>query len=437
MAWRRIGSGAILLGALTTLILMAFGAGISFAKTETTAATYYEDSLNDLCVGAPTAGLFAGSCEWANMTGEFGIGKNVGIGLDVLKSDTTGASNTASGTEALFSNTTGRDNVASGFAALYRNITGSDNVASGFEALELNTEGSGNTTSGWGALFSNTTGSDNVASGIGALGGNTTGSSNVALGQFAGFGLTTGSNNIDISNGGSGSEDGTTRIGTEGKQSRAFVAGIFPTQLTGCFVQVTSEGQLGCNPTAAAEGKEGKEGKEGQVGATGANGTNGATGATGANGAPGAAGPVGATGATGATGPAGDATIAYFESFVGTPSGHCLNFGAPQDQGQGTCTGAPPGFSTEKTVAGPIPDNGAVVSYLHAETTKPLSGTGSVAAIAVKDNDVTLQKCTVTGSKTSCTADAVGGAAKPGDNLEVEVTATGGNNLPWRVSFRY
>ena len=44
----------------------------------------------------------------------------------------------------------------------------------------------------------------------------------------------------------------TTRIGTEGKQTKAFMAGIQGTALTGCTVQVTATGQLGCNPAAGA-----------------------------------------------------------------------------------------------------------------------------------------------------------------------------------------
>jgi hypothetical protein len=52
------------------------------------------------------------------------------------------------------------------------------------------------------------------------------------------------------------------------------MAGVYPTHLTGCFVQVTSAGQLGCNP-AAPEGKEGKEGKPGVEGKEGKQGERG------------------------------------------------------------------------------------------------------------------------------------------------------------------
>ncbi len=79
-------------------------------------------------------------------------------------------------------------------------------------------------------------------------------------------------------------EAGTTRIGAEGKQTRTFVSGIYPTALTGCFVQVTSEGELGCNKNAAAEGKEGPQGKEGKEGPQGKEGKEGKAGAEGKEG---------------------------------------------------------------------------------------------------------------------------------------------------------
>ena len=52
-------------------------------------------------------------------------------------------------------------------------------------------------------------------------------------------------------------------------------------------------------------------------------------------------------------------------------------------------SGALPGWSTSKFLAGPIPDDGAAVSYLHAETNAAVSG----ATIKVIDNGVTLQEC--------------------------------------------
>jgi Chaperone of endosialidase len=147
----------------------------------------------------------------------------------MLTHDTTGASNTATGDSALLSNTTGFSNTASGLSTLASNTTGFSNMASG--AL---------------ALVSNTTGGSNTASGADALSSNTTGSGNTALGIDGGQNLTTGNNNIDIANRGVAGDDSTIKIGTEGAQTSAFLAGVFNATVTsGATVLADSSGQLG------------------------------------------------------------------------------------------------------------------------------------------------------------------------------------------------
>jgi hypothetical protein len=94
-------------------------------------------------------------------------------------------------------------------------------------------------------LFFNTTGNRNAALGQAALFSNTTGSNNIGLGTNAGLNLTTGSNNIDIGSGGLAAEANTTRIGTQGTQTRAFIAGISGTAVSGSAVVVNGAGQLG------------------------------------------------------------------------------------------------------------------------------------------------------------------------------------------------
>ena len=90
-------------------------------------------------------------------------------------------------------------------------------------------------------------------------------------------------------------DERTTRIGTEDTKARVFMAGIANQKVThGCVVQVSEEGQLGCDSHAGAEGPTGPQG------ATGATGLRGATGLQGVTG-PGA----GLQGVTGATGPRG------------------------------------------------------------------------------------------------------------------------------------
>ena len=55
---------------------------------------------------------------------------------------------------------------------------------------------------------------------------NTFGSNNIGLRVAAGQNLTTGDNNIDIGNPGVANESNAIRIGIEGTQTSAFIAGI-------------------------------------------------------------------------------------------------------------------------------------------------------------------------------------------------------------------
>ena len=142
--------------------------------------------------------------------------------------------NTAEGTNALFSRTTGTNNTAIGFDALFHDTTGGFNTALGSFAVFNNTTGNFNTGIGYKALYSLTSG-----------GGNT------ALGFSAGTALTTGSNNIDIANPGDATDFNTTRIGVEGLQQAAFIAGINDVVVSGSSVCVDANGQLGeCAPSS-------------------------------------------------------------------------------------------------------------------------------------------------------------------------------------------
>jgi hypothetical protein len=193
--------------------------------------------------------------------------QNTAIGLDVLSSNTTGENNTATGEVALSGNMTGSfntangaaalrdnngdDNTATGVLALQFNTSGSFNTATAFQALNFNTTGNYNTATGFEAMRNNTTGSDNTATGRAALSGNTTGSTNIALGFTAGQNLTTGDNNVDIGNVGVAAESNTIRIGTQGTQTRTFIAGIYPVCITGVPVGVNASGQLGIHCSSA------------------------------------------------------------------------------------------------------------------------------------------------------------------------------------------
>ena len=213
--------------------------------------------------GAENTANGAGALE-SNTTGF----QNTATGTGALNSNTSGNHNTANGYQALFSNTTGVDNIANGFNALYSNTTGSSNTANGAGALYNNTTGSSNTANGANALLSNTTGLWNTANGINALYlnttgventangalalvANTTGNNNIAFGVDAGINLTTGDNNIDIGNRGVAAEANTVRIGTQGTQTKTFMAGIYGTAISGTPVKINSSGQLGVAPSSA------------------------------------------------------------------------------------------------------------------------------------------------------------------------------------------
>jgi hypothetical protein len=177
---------------------------------------------------------------------------NTAIGYQALVSTTTGSNNTAVGSYALYNYTGSGDNTATGYQALFSSTTGGSNVADGLRALYSNTIGTNNTASGDSALYFNETGVNNTATGYIALFNNTTGSDNIALGNQAGQNLTMGNFNIDIGNPGVADESNTIRIGTQGTQTKTFIAGIRGTPITGgVVVGVNSSGQLGVKPSSA------------------------------------------------------------------------------------------------------------------------------------------------------------------------------------------
>jgi hypothetical protein len=170
---------------------------------------------------------------------------NSAFGYFALNSNSTGYANTAVGTGSLAANTQGTDNTAIGFQALQQNASGYQNSAWGVDALFSNTTGNYNVAAGVEALLDNTTGNANLAFGLEALHSNTTGSNNIGVGYAGGYSLTTGSNNIDIGNVGVAGESGAIRIGAVSKQTKAYIAGIYGTSVSGSAVMISSTGQLG------------------------------------------------------------------------------------------------------------------------------------------------------------------------------------------------
>ena len=194
----------------------------------------------------------------ANTTG----GDNAANGYQALFSNTTGNDNTAGGVDALQSNTTGGTNTAGGYQALQKNTTGSSNTADGGNALGTNTTGGFNTASGFGALQANTTGSGNTALGQGALTNNTTGGSNIAIGQGAARNVGNGnSNNIHIGTPGASADNAAIRIGTQGTQTSAAIAGIYggtpsTPNLPVCIDANGTLGTTGCSTPSSRRFKE-------------------------------------------------------------------------------------------------------------------------------------------------------------------------------------
>jgi hypothetical protein len=249
------------------------------------AATFLQglDMTGELRLGGqPFAHAFGNHQAFFGMAGNLTMvgGFNTGLGYAALAADTSGQLNTATGNGALAANTTGSGNVANGnvtlnhntsgggnaavgYGALFANISGDSNTAMGEEALSINTTGYKNTASGTFAMRFNSTGAENVASGDSALFTNSsgnyntasgyqalyscTGSSNVGIGSQAGSNLTTGGLNIDIFNLGVAGESSTIRIGTDGLQTRTFVAGIRGVTTGGAAIPVLidANGQLG------------------------------------------------------------------------------------------------------------------------------------------------------------------------------------------------
>jgi len=163
-----------------------------------------------------------------------GVG-NVGLGINVMQTITSGSQNTAMGNNALAAITTGNTNVAIGRQAGLALTTGSSNSLFGTATGASLTTSQNNAAFGGGALAFFTSGAatagSNVAIGVTALANVVTGTFNTAVGRSAGANYTTSeSSNICISNAGTITESNTIRIGTsgtgDGQQNRCFIVGI-------------------------------------------------------------------------------------------------------------------------------------------------------------------------------------------------------------------
>lgn len=159
------------------------------------------NNLSDAITGGNSIflGSNAGSADDATDNQNVGLGINAlksntsgyynsAIGYDALYTNTSGNHNTAIGREALKQNSIGGSNTAIGVGALYHNGSGYDNTATGLASLYSNTSGDYNTADGFYSLYNNTTGEKNVGIGYGANRMNEGGSNNTIIGYEAGYG---------------------------------------------------------------------------------------------------------------------------------------------------------------------------------------------------------------------------------------------------------
>jgi hypothetical protein len=117
--------------------------------------------------------------------------KNIGIGPNALRYNTTGDMNVILGNGAGQNITTGFYNTAIGTDTLQDTTASHRNVALGYAALQKLTSGNANSAFGAYAMQNATTGGNNTAMGYCSL-FSTVGTYNAALGHYAGFGNTSG-----------------------------------------------------------------------------------------------------------------------------------------------------------------------------------------------------------------------------------------------------
>jgi len=195
---------------------------------------------------------FGGSALRDNVSGS----ENAAFGYGSLEANTED-SNSAFGYTALNDNTTGFFNSAFGRWSTRSNISGHRNAAFGANSLTDNTSGARNVAIGESALSSNVIGNNNAGIGASAL-LSATGNKNIGIGYFAGYLQTTGSDNIYIANYGVAAESNKIRIGTQGTQDQAFMAGIWGNEVGASteVVRVNSNGELGVGEVSSLRFKE-------------------------------------------------------------------------------------------------------------------------------------------------------------------------------------
>ena len=192
---------------------------VPYAKYAEKAGNAGAQKINDLFDGkSDNDGSNNGSSVFlgldAGMYDDQSDNRNVGIGFQSLRANTTGESNTAVGyasmytntdgwyntalgNMALYSNNGGSNNTGLGYSALYYNVGGNNNTAVGFQALHYNAAHN-NTAVGYKSMYFNEQGQNNVAIGHGAMHHKERGDNNVAVGYYAMYSDSIGSDNTAV-----------------------------------------------------------------------------------------------------------------------------------------------------------------------------------------------------------------------------------------------
>lgn len=230
---------------ITNLLLGSEGPAITSAVSNVSVGLTALDSLTtgqkncaigEGCLAAITSGI-----------------QNVGIGFESANTATTGFNLSALGHSALFNcGTAIHDCLGVGTNSL-EGCTGNYNVGVGSQSMTAGVSGQGNTgIGGFTVLNLLTSGSFNTCIGYNAAAFLVSGSNNVILGENAGNNYTGAeTNNILLNHAGVLGESTTTRIGTQGTQTAAFMAGVTGMTVSNLNVVTidSTTGQLGSQAT--------------------------------------------------------------------------------------------------------------------------------------------------------------------------------------------
>jgi len=189
-------------------VLTSTGSGVAWEDAASGGASNVNGLSDAKTFG--TSSIMIGDATTGTISG---ANYNVGLGIDVFESLTTGDNNVAIGFRALQDLTTGEQNVALGNSTLMQITTASNNTAVGQSALNATTTGTSNVAVGHEAAHPNTTGSSITAIGANALDANTTGDNNTAVGRDALGASTTAGDNTAVGYGALASTNHTRNMG--------------------------------------------------------------------------------------------------------------------------------------------------------------------------------------------------------------------------------